>query len=113
MKIYHNPRCSKSRDTLKIILSKTNKITVIDYLKNPITFDELNNIIEKLNIHPIELIRKNESFWKENYKSKKLNENEIMQLMLDNTKLMERPIVINNEKAIIGRPPENVLSLFD
>ena len=113
MKIYHNPKCSKSRDALKILLSKTNEITVIDYLKNPIIFDELKNIIEKLSIQPIELIRKNESIWKENYSSKKLNNNEIIQLMLDNPKLMERPIVTNNKKAVIGRPPENVLSLFD
>tara|TARA_B100000676_G_scaffold228897_1_gene227131 strand:- start:254 stop:595 length:342 start_codon:yes stop_codon:yes gene_type:complete len=113
MKIYHNPRCSKSRDTLKILLSKTNEITVINYLKNPMTFDELKNIIEKLSIQPIELIRKNESVWKENYKSKKLNNNEIIQIMLDKPKLMERPIVTNNKKAVIGRPPENVLSLFN
>tara|TARA_B100001769_G_C21768140_1_gene419947 strand:- start:81 stop:422 length:342 start_codon:yes stop_codon:yes gene_type:complete len=113
MKIYHNPRCSKSRDTLKILLSKTNEITVIDYVKNPITFDELKNIVKKLSIQPIELIRKNESAWKENYRSQKLNNNEIIQIMLDNPKLMERPIVINNKKAVIGRPPENVLSLFD
>ena len=113
MKIYHNPRCSKSRDTLKILLSKTNEITVINYLKNPMTFDELKNIIEKLSVQPIELIRKNESIWKENYKSKKLNNNEIIQIMLDKPKLMERPIVINNKKAVIGRPPENVLSLFN
>ncbi len=113
MKIYHNPRCSKSRDTLKILLSKTNEITVINYLKNPMTFDELKNIIEKLSIQPIELIRKNESFWKENYKSKKLKNNEIIQIMLDKPKLMERPIVTNNKKAVIGRPPENVLSLFN
>lgn len=113
MKIYHNPRCSKSRDTLKILLSKTNEITVINYLKNPMKFDELKNIIEKLSIQPIELIRKNESVWKENYKSKKLNNNEIIQIMLDQPKLMERPIVTNNKKAVIGRPPENVLSLFN
>ena len=113
MKIYHNPRCSKSRDTLKILLSKTNEISVINYLKNPMTFDELKNIIEKLSIQPIELIRKNESVWKENYKSKKLNNNEIIQIMLDQPKLMERPIVTNNKKAVIGRPPENVLSLFN
>ena len=113
MKIYHNPRCSKSRDTLKILLSKTNEITVINYLKNPMTFDELKNIIEKLSVQPIELIRKNESVWKENYKSKKLNNTEIIQIMLDKPKLMERPIVTNNKKAVIGRPPENVLSLFN
>ena len=113
MKIYHNPRCSKSRDTLKILISKTNEITVINYLKNPMTFDELKNIIEKLSIQPIELIRKNESVWKENYKSKKLTNNEIIQIMLDKPKLMERPIVTNNKKAVIGRPPENVLSLFN
>ena len=113
MKIYHNPRCSKSRTTLALLISKTSEVEIIDYLKNPIKFEEIKLIIEKLNIKPIKLVRKNESIWKESYKGKQLTDKEIIIAMIDNPKLIERPIVTTNKKAIIGRPPENVLSLFD
>ena len=113
MKIYHNPRCSKSRIVLSLLISKTSEFEIIDYLKKPLKFEEIKLIIEKLNIKPIELIRKNEKIWKEKYKDKRLNDKEIIMAMIDNPKLIERPIVTTNKKAIIGRPPENVLSLFD
>ena len=114
MKIYHNPRCSKSRMTLALLISKTSEFEIIDYLKNPLKFEEIKLIIEKLNIKPIELVRINESIWKKNYiKNKQLTDEEIIIAMRDNPKLIERPIVTTNKKAIIGRPPENVLSLFD
>ena len=108
-----NYRCSKSRVTLALLASKTTEFEIIDYLKNPIKFEEIKLIIKKLNIKPIELVRKNERVWKENYKGKQLTTEEIITAMVDNPKLIERPIVTNNKKAIIGRPPENVLSLFD
>ena len=78
-------------------------------------FDNVKRLklIQKLNIKPIDLIRKNEKIWKEKYKDKRLNDKEIIIVMIDNPKLIERPIVTTNKKAIIGRPPENVLSLFD
>ena len=113
MKIYHNPRCSKSRITLSLLTSKTIEFEIIDYLKKPLKFEEIKLIIEKLNIKPIELVRTNESIWKESYKGKQLTGKEIIIAMIDNPKLIERPIVTTNKKAIIGRPPENVLSLFD
>ena len=113
MKIYHNPRCSKSRTALALIISKTSELEIIDYLKNPIKFEEIKLIIEKLNIKPIELVRKNESIWKESYKGKQLTDKEIIIAMIENPRLIERPIVTTNKKAIICRPPENVLSLFD
>ena len=114
MKIYHNPRCSKSRITLSLLASKTTEFEIINYLKKPLKFGEIKLIIEKLNIKPIELVRTNESIWKENYKkTKQLTDEEIIIAMRDNPKLIERPIVTTNKKAIIGRPPENVLSLFD
>ena len=100
--------------TLALLISKTSEFEIIDYLKNPIKFEEIKLIIEKLNIKPIELVRINESIWKENYiKNKQLTDEEIIIAMRDNPKLIERPIVTTNKKAIIGRPPENVLSLFD
>lgn len=113
MNIYHNPRCSKSRMTLALLISKTSEFEIIDYLKNPIKFEEIKLIIEKLNIKPIELVRTNENIWKESYKGKRLTDKEIIIAMIENPKLIERPIVTTNKKAIIGRPPENVLSLFD
>ena len=113
MKIYHNPKCSKSRMTLSLLISKTSEFEIIDYLKNPIKFEELKLIIEQLNINPIELVRKGEKIWKENYSGKQLTDKEIIRAMIENPKLIERPIVTTNKKAIIGRPPENVLSLFD
>jgi len=113
MKIYHNPRCSKSRNTLAIIESKTSVIEIIDYIKNPIKFEEINLIIEKLKIKAISLVRINESIWREHYKGKEMTDEEVIKAIIKHPKLMERPIVQTNKKAIIGRPPENVLSLFD
>jgi arsenate reductase len=113
MKIYHNPRCSKSRNTLAIIESKTSVIEIIDYIKNPIKFEEINLIIEKLKIKAISLVRINESIWREHYKGKEMTDEEVIKAIIKHPKLMERPIVTTNKKAIIGRPPENVLSLFD
>lgn len=112
LKIYHNPRCSKSRETLAIVKNKTSNFKVIEYIKNPLTFIEIKLILSQLNIKPHELIRTQESIWKENYKEKKLTDDEIINLIIKYPKLMERPIVTNNQRAIIGRPPENVLELF-
>jgi len=99
--------------TLSILNSKGAEFEIIDYLKNPIKFEELKLIINLLNIKPIELVRKNEKIWKESYKEKQLTEKEIITAMIENPKLIERPIVTTSKKAIIGRPPENVLYLFD
>ncbi|MDC0201808.1 arsenate reductase (glutaredoxin) [Flavobacteriales bacterium] len=113
MKIYHNPRCSKSRQTLTLIQERGKEIEIIEYLKNPLTFEDLELILVKLSISPIELVRNKEEIWKENYKGKTLMDDEIIQAMVDNPKIIERPIVINGMKAIIGRPPENVLKIMD
>ena len=113
MKIYHNPRCSKSRQTLAILNEKKIKFEIIEYLKDNLRKSEIKAIIEKLKINPIELVRKNESIWKENYKHKNLSDKEIIHAMINYPKIIERPIVINGEKAVIGRPPENVLKIID
>lgn len=76
------------------------------------TIEELTNIINLLNIKPIDLIRKNEVIWKENYKGKELSDKEIITAMIENPKLIERPIVINNNKAVIGRPLENIKQIL-
>jgi len=112
IKIYHNPRCSKSRQGLKILTENETKFEVIDYLKNPPTKVELKNIVHILGIKPIDLVRKNETIWKENFKNKNLSEDAVLQAMTDFPKLIERPIVIKNNRAIIGRPPELIKTIL-
>ena len=112
IKIYHNPKCSKSRQALALVKNKTSEFEIIEYLKNPLTFEEITLLLSQLSIKPLELIRIQESIWKGNYKGKKMNNDEIINAIVNHPKLMERPIVTTNKKAIIGRPPENVLKLF-
>jgi arsenate reductase len=112
MKIYHNPRCSKSRETLEIIQKKGLEIEIIDYLVKPPTKKELEEIIALLKIKPEDLVRKSEDVYKENFKGKNLTNAEWIEAMVKYPKLIERPIVISGDKAIIGRPPEKVIELF-
>ena len=112
MKIYHNPRCSKSRQGLAILEASKLSFNTIRYLETPISKEELGEIIKLLGIAPIELVRKNEAIWKENYKGKSLSDSEIITAMVENPKLIERPIVINNGKAVIGRPPELIKTIL-
>lgn len=112
MKIYHNPRCSKSREGLAILNDLADNFETILYLENPISESELTEIIKLLDISPIDLVRKNEAIWKSNFKGKDLNDQEIITAMVTNPKLIERPIVINNGKAVVGRPPELIKSIL-
>ncbi|WP_143961543.1 arsenate reductase (glutaredoxin) [Litoribacter populi] len=112
MKILHNPRCGKSREALKILEENNVKLEVVKYLESPLSEEELKSLVSKLGVEPIELVRTNEKVWKENFKGKDLSSNEIIKAMADNPILIERPVVINGDKAVIGRPPENVKSLI-
>ena len=112
MKIYHNPRCSKSRNTLNIITEKGSDVTVVEYLKTPPTKEELKDLLKKLNIPAKDLIRKGEQIFKDNFKGKELSEDEWIDAMVEYPKLIERPIVVNGDKAVIGRPPEKVLEIL-
>lgn len=112
IKIYHNNRCSKSRNGLKALEDSGKEFEIIKYLENVPTFNELKKVIDLLGISPIELVRKNESIWKENYKGKELTDDEIISAMTKNPKLIERPIVINGNKAVIGRPIEKILDII-
>lgn len=112
IKIYHNPRCKKSREGLAILENSGKKFEIVNYLNDIPAQKELSKIIELLNISPIQLVRKTEKIWKENYKGKELSNAEIITAMIQNPKLIERPIVIHNNKAVIGRPPENILELL-
>jgi arsenate reductase len=112
MKIYHNPRCAKSRETLALIEEKGVKPEIIEYLKELPTKDELKNILSLLGISAAQLIRKGEPVFKEKFKGKTLSEDQWIDAMIENPKLIERPIVIEGNKAVLGRPPENVLDFF-
>ncbi|WP_372792136.1 arsenate reductase (glutaredoxin) [Lutibacter sp.] len=112
MKIYHNPRCSKSREGLAILEASNLNFETIKYLETPISKEELTEIIKLLGIDPLDLVRKNEALWKENYKGKNLSDSEIISAMVEHPKLIERPIVINNGKAVIGRPPEIIKTIL-
>jgi len=112
MKIYHNPRCSKSRQTLQIIKDANIEVEIIEYLKEIPTKKELKLLLQQLNLKPFELIRKGEAIYKEKFKNSNFNAEEWIQIMIEYPKLIERPIVVKGNKAIIGRPPENVLTLI-
>jgi arsenate reductase len=112
IKIYHNPRCSKSRQGLELLENSGKQFEIVKYLENIPSKEELTSIIKKLQIQPIELIRKNEAIWKENYKGKELSDSGIIEAMVSNPKLIERPIVVNNAKAAIGRPLENIQNII-
>mgnify|MGYP006080442235 CR=1 FL=1 len=113
VRIYHNPRCSKSKKTLQIIRDRGIEPEVIEYLKKPPTEDELQKISKLLGLEPKGFVRKNEAEFKENGLSDKLNDNkEMFRLMSEFPKVIERPIVVSDKGAVIGRPPENVLKLL-
>lgn len=112
MKIYHNPRCRKSRETLQIIEDAGTKVEIIKYLEDVPTETELKDVLSKLGIPAEKLLRKGEVIFKENYKGKSLSETEWIKAMVENPKLIERPIVIKGDKAVLGRPPQNVEELL-
>lgn len=112
MKIYHNPRCSKSRQTLQLIQEKNTEVEIIEYLKTPPTEKELEALLKKLNIDAEALLRKSEAVFKEKYKGKTLTNKEWIKAMVQHPTLIERPIVVKGNKAVIGRPPENVKVLL-
>ena len=113
--IYHNQKCSKSRAALELLQSKGLETTIIEYLKNPPTVDELEEIIIKLNIHPKQLIRFKEDKAKELGISTRdqLTNEQWITILANNPNLIERPIVVTAKGAVIGRPPENVLKVLD
>ena len=112
IKIYHNARCSKSRCGLEILEKAGKDFEVVKYLEDVPTAEGLKDIIKLLGIKPIDLVRKGESIWKVNFKNKDLSDAEIITAMVENPKLIERPIVINGNKAVIGRPPELILEII-
>lgn len=113
IKIYHNPRCSKSRQTLQLLEENGVQPEIIEYLKNSPSKDELISVLDLLALSPRDLMRKGEAIYKElNLKDDSLSDEQLVNAMLENPILIERPIVLANGKAAIGRPPESVLDIL-
>ncbi len=111
--IYHNPKCSKSRQTLELLQEKGKKFTIIEYLKTPPTAKKLKEILSLLKISPRDLMRKKEKEYKElGLKNSTLSDEDLIHLMVKHPILIERPIVLANGKAALGRPPEQVLEIL-
>lgn len=110
--IYHNPRCSKSRQTLALLQENGIEPTIIEYLKTPPSATELENILVKLGREPMELMRKGEDAFKAHVKDRNLSRGELIACMVEHPILIERPIVLNGDKAALGRPPESVLAIL-
>jgi len=107
VEIWHNSRCSKSRNAFNYLKEKNIDFKVKEYLKEPITKEELEEVLEKLGMKPSELVRKKEAIYKE-LGLKDASEDELLEAMVQNPKLIERPIIINKDKAVVARPLENI-----
>ena len=111
--IYHNPRCSKSRQTLQLLQDNNIEVQVVEYLKNTPDMAAMQTLLKQLDMTAQQLMRNKETIYKElALNDPKHSETHLIQAMIDNPKLIERPIVVNGDKAKIGRPPEQVLELF-
>jgi|SRR5690554_324755 len=110
--IYHNPRCSKSRETLKMLRDKGIEPEIREYLKDTPTAKELKLVLSKLHLNPQDIIRKGEQIYKDRFKDKNFNADEWIDILVENPKLIERPIVLKGNTGVIGRPPENIEKLF-
>jgi arsenate reductase (glutaredoxin) len=110
--IYHNPRCSKSRATLALLKQHNIDPVVIDYIKSPPTATELKSVLQKLGMRPDQLIRTGEEEYESKIAGKKLSDTQLIATLITHPVLIERPIVVVDERAAIGRPPENILQLL-
>ena len=111
--IYHNPRCSKSRTTLQLLGDNNIEPVVIEYLKTPPDAKTLDELLTKLNMEPRDLMRKHEAEYKDNnLDNESLSRDDLIEAMIKYPKIIERPIVVANNKVAIGRPPENVLDIL-
>ena len=110
--IYHNPRCSKSRATLALLTERGLQAKIVEYLKTPPSVAELTRILAMLGKSPLELMRKGEDEFKEHFKDHDLSDAQMIERMVQYPKVIERPIVVNGDKAAVGRPPEAVLDIL-
>ena len=110
--IYHNPKCSKSREGICFLENLNLEFETVKYIDESLTKEELQSILQKLNYKPIELVRTKEKIWIENYKNKQLSDDEIINAMIENPRLIERPILINGNKAVVARPTEKINTIL-
>lgn len=111
--IYHNTRCRKSREALELLESKGLEPKVIEYLKNPLSKKQIEALILLLKLDPMQLVRVNETLWKEHYKDKNFSKSDIIALLTKHPKLIERPIISSGTNAVIGRPIEQLIQFLD
>lgn len=112
MKFYHNPRCSKSRQALQILEDHGAEPEIIKYLEEVPTKEQLRNVVDLLEIAPFELVRTTEKIYKQKFRGKDLSPEQWIEAMVEHPKLIQRPIVISGDRAVVGRPPEQVRKLL-
>jgi arsenate reductase (glutaredoxin) len=112
LKIYHNPRCKKSRDGLEYLKSKSLEFEIKNYLSDGIKVDDIKEILLKSNLKPIQLVRTQEDYFKTYLKGKNFSNEEWIQIFIENPKILQRPIVVSNLKAVLANPPENIDKLI-
>lgn len=112
MKYYHNPRCQKSREGLALLEEKGHQPDLVLYMKDPLSPDQLFELLDKLDMDAEDLLRTKEKVWKEEFADKELSEDELVLAMIEYPQLMERPILESDDKAVLGRPPEKLLELL-
>ena len=110
--IYHNPRWGKSRNSVRILEEKNIDYKIIEYLKEPLDIKELKKILKILDLKAIDIIRKSEAEYRDNGIQEIKDEEKILEAILQYPKILQRPIILNGEKGVIGRPPENILSIL-
>lgn len=110
--IYHNPKCSKSRECIAFIENSNQEFEVIKYLDTPFTYLQLKAILKKLKIKPIDLIRQNESVWTDQFANKNLTDKQLINTMVKFPILIQRPIAVNGKKAVIARPLEKIAAII-
>lgn len=111
-KVYHNPRCGKSREALTWLESNNIAFEVIKYMDEPLTYDELDALLRTLKLDPMDLVRQNETEWKEYFASSELEDEEVIYAMIEYPKLMQRPIVEKAGKAVIARPADRIQEIL-
>ncbi|MGB5943502.1 MAG: arsenate reductase family protein [Leeuwenhoekiella sp.] len=112
LKIYHNPRCRKSREGLKYLEATGKEFEVIQYMKNPLSYMTVAALVGKTKLEPLQMVRTQEKIWKEQYKDKSLSKEDIIEALSHHPQLLQRPIVVKDNKAVVAQPPENINFIF-
>lgn len=112
-KIYHNPRCKYSREGLSYLKKRTKNIEIREYLKDPITHQEIREILLKSNLKPLQLVRNQEEYFKTYLKGKQFTEEEWIRILVENPRLLKRPIIVNRYRAVVGTPVENIDKILE